>query len=185
MSAQDPPEAEYAAEDPSDTIQSKRIEAIFSARQRVVEQKRFARDGVVFGEFGKSTKNEIIRDAVEDYIRELLWLIEAHQEKTGEEYLEGVYLGEFTGPTGEQVQFCGLLDVLNAPRPFEFTIREQTESHLRGVQINERTVTQHVPEHVLMNAFTVANEFCTEVGLDVRVQRAADPVFGFDEVGET
>lgn len=184
MAVDDQPKADYAADDPSDTIQSERISTIFDARDRVVEQKRFAKDGVVFGEFGEQTKNQIIRDAVEDYIRELRWLIQQNTDKTTVDYLRGVNLGEMARPDGGSIEFVGLVSILNSPRPFEFQITEAAETHTGGRQITETVVSKTIPEHILLNAFSVCNEFCTEIGLDIRIQRATDPVFGFEEVDD-
>jgi hypothetical protein len=184
MSQPEQPDADYAADDPSDTIQTERISTIFDARDRVIEQKRFAKDGVVFGEFGEATKNEIIRDAVEDYIRELRWLIAQNADKTNRDYLSGIMLGQMQCPDGGVVEFAGLTSILSSPRPFEFRITEEKQTHTGGRQIEERVVTKNIPEHILLNAFSVCNEFFTEIGLDVRIERATDPVFGFEVVDD-
>lgn len=172
-------DVDLEAEDPSDTIQRARIQSVLEARRRVLEKKAEARDFVEFHEINQEGKDRIIRDAVEDYIRELRWVMESTETET--DYLNSIELG--TVQLGSTTyEFAGVLDLLYAPKPLRDTWRETQFDEYEGRQTVNRTETKPVPERVVMNAFDACNKFCEEVGLDIRLERATEPIFGFEEV---
>lgn len=172
-------DVDLEAEDPSDTIQRARITSVLEARERVRQKKAESRDLVEFGEIRPEGKDRIIRDAVEDYIRELRWLMKSTE--TEEDYLKEINLGDVSMAT-KTVQFRGLLSILQAPKPLQDSWTETELDEYEGRQSAERSVSKPIPERILLNAFDACNMFCEEVGLDIKLQRATDPIFGFEEV---
>lgn len=165
------------ASDPSDTIQHARVIEILDERRRVKEKKAEAYEDVELGVIKPEGKDRIIRNAVEDYIRELLHTMSSTETEV--DYLYGIELGEVALPT-RAVTFEGLVDILNAPNPLRDTWQETSLDEYSGRTTEERIVLKPIPEDILMNAYDACNMFCEEIGLDVRTEQASTVVAGFD-----
>lgn len=180
--------------DPEEYNQTQRLRAINQARQRVEDtlEQSMIRE-VTNPDFTESDRRKIVRAVVYSYVSNVLWLM---VEAGRADLVKEADLGQVKIEPPERFvelakersrgyprvvgspslrpyvyQVEGIQGYLAAPEVFEETWTIQVQRrHSRPEPVSD-TKEMQMPIHISKNAFTVANRFCSESGIDVSLDR--------------
>jgi hypothetical protein len=89
----------------------------------------------------------------------------------------GVEISKVEGPFGEQsepqpieVEWKGLESVADADPPFSYSWRFHTTVRHGGDTVEQKRRQVTIPRHILRAAYQAANEFASEVDLDLQLE---------------
>jgi hypothetical protein len=190
--------ADLTASDPSEVNGAQRIRDIHNARDHVREVQRTITELRIRGRVDENAMLTAFRNALENYILEVEWLIRNPKAASDEErtradntrdeleqyYWESVRLGSMKLPNGERIEFEGLRSIVDAPNPIVVTTVE--ESSQPGMAASTEEVEYHVQveETILKRAYRQVNAFLAEVDLEVTLEEEGLPTWSFNYVGE-
>jgi len=194
-------------DDPGEYNQRRRIRAIHDARERVLNQRRHAKDLKATGMITTQDYESILREAVGSFVIEIEQLLRRYQhthdpDTTNTEteaepdshhppswYLNDAPLGTVTiPPDGTIHKFTGLQSVIEFPDPHTVTW-ETSQTPPAGFSTHpDNNTTTHqrevqIPEPVLMKAVRVGMQFLNTIGMDAEIEDSL-PTIGFREVKE-
>lgn len=191
-------QATQTVDDPEDYRQQTRLKGILETRERVLERRRDASELYHFGEIDQSTRNTIIRNAVEEYILEVEHLLRdlgSPQTPTGrvdedsldvsKDYWTSVHLGTMEFPGDKNLVFNGLKSILDATEILEVQWYEQTEDEVEGQGKTLERWRGQIRQDILVNAYRQTNGFLYELGMDLQTNPDdGDAAFEYTDILE-
>lgn len=172
-------------------IQSRRLRAIFDARERVreIEGRIEERKTLEGRPLSETQAKRLLHTAAKQYLREVEPLIHPERQPQADavetDYWTGHELGSIALPSGKRIEVDSLEDYYELPNPLVHTYREVVEDPPNGYSEEVRQVEVQPPQSMSMNAVRLVNLFCAEAGLEVDLDDDSLSIFGFDEADET
>lgn len=193
--------------DPEEYNQTQRLRAINQARQRVedtIEQSMVRQ--LTVPEFTENDRQQVIRAAMFSYLTNIEWLMVEAQDidRLRKQHLGDVvlevpdelqrviddsdrgYPRPIGSPTLEDYTqgIHGIQEYLTAPEVFENEWSISLEYRHEGPDTKRVTKETHMPVHISLNAFRVANSFLKDSGIDVKLHEEQHRAVVDEEVME-
>lgn len=160
MSDSDERQSDLAVMDSNEYKQKRRLERILDAHDGVEEKISEAQELFTMGEIGSDGRNVMILQAVQQFLREIINLVDdddpEHIGYWHDAPLRGVTL------LTESVRFEGLYDILYADELYHDEITETVETPCGSDIKQTRRETFSVPKDVSIDAFLLAKQFLAE-----------------------
>lgn len=188
--------------DSEEYSQSRRLQELYDARQRLRERRDDARVALAGGHVNPLQIRSAYRRVLKSYLMEIEPLMTTKFADTGQEYWENAPLGTMVidpppeGVAGSDAYGPGLLEpaepwewtfegigtLVEMPSPVVVSFEWETASQL-GNGSHVETVHDEVPWHVMDKAYRLTNEFLADIGFEIEAGRGLDAITGFDQSG--
>lgn len=158
MAADRDRQSDLAVMDVNEFKQKRRLEAVLDAHDAVQDKADEAMDLYTIGEISAQARDVMLLHAVQRFIREVYNLVDDTDEVHAD-YWEGRDLGTLQRNYADDVNFCGLQDVLHAQNIYHDLVREDVQTPCGPDEVKHERREHTVPEDVIWRAYLLAKEF--------------------------
>jgi len=152
-------------------VRNRRFDEIHEARRQVIDDERSINEALATGQIGDAQGRRLYQRAVDAYVRELEYLLNAPGDDTRNKYWHNERIGSVQLPgDNDAVVVEGLGEYLDLPEELAARVRTTTrERYYEGGEQAVRTVAVQPSWRLLKSAFRTANKAVAGLGLEIEV----------------
>ena len=154
-----------------DLVRNRRFDEIHEARRQVIDDERSINEALATGQIDDGEGRRLYQRAVDAYVRELEYLLNAPNDDDRNKYWHEERVGEVRLPgDNDPVVVEGLGEYLDLPEELAARVRTITQGrYYEAGEQTVQTVTVQPSWRLLRSAFRTANKAVAALGLEIEV----------------